>query len=187
MENDSLGRLTTEQQKLVEDYLYLVDITMKKYHVTDTSDYWDAGVLGLCSAAIKWDAEKYHTGEFKWFAVRYIRGYLNHYFKKTNLIRDNTELLHDDQKDSDDDKRGCYIDERVNVNEDVCEKIKLDRFLSLLSPDNQTLAKMLLDGYSLDEMGKTIGTSRQAVASRMRNWKRQFISAYGAPSCTIQA
>lgn len=186
MENDSLGRLTIEQQKLVEDYLYLVDVTMYKYHIKDTSDYWDAGVLGLCSAAIKWEAEKYHTGEFKWFAVRYIRGYLLHYFRKTNLIRDNTELLHEDQKDSD-DKRECYIDERVNVDDDVCEKIKLDRFLSSLSSENQTLAKMLLDGYSLEDMGKVIGTSRQAVASRMRNWKRQFISAYGAPNCTIPA
>lgn len=177
-------KLTPEQQKLVEDYAYLVDITLAKYRIKDKADYWDAGILGLCSAALKWNPEKHFKGDFVNFALRYIRKYISYRCERVNKWINTTCSFtpYLDEESMEAEVCRWWVDDSVNLEDDFIDKESFNAFFESLSEDNQKLLMEYLNGASLREMAESRGISHQAVDCRMKNWKNKFISAYGTKS-----
>lgn len=171
--------MTTEEQKLVTDNMKLVYTIAKKYKgYMEWEDLTQYGILGLCTAATRFNSEK---GKFKDFSSIYIEGYISRAIRDCSgwigSARDRqkgkcikpisfTDYNKPGETDNHKDPTTKYNDviESISSEEESIEDVVvLLETLSHLNTREQFVARGLVTGYSMKVIGESLGISAPMV------------------------
>lgn len=117
--NERQQRFAEENHKILEDFL--------KYRGLPQEEFYDVVVFRFLRAVKQYDErEDLRQYQFKTIADNHMRSALGHYFEKQKHQKENMRLISLDNPMAGNPNLtlgDCIADERVNVCEEVCEKL----------------------------------------------------------------
>ena len=171
--------MTREEEKLVSDNMNLVYTIAKKYKgYMEWEDLVQYGVLGLCTAATRFNPDK---GKFKDFSSIYIEGHISRAIRdysgwigssrdrqKGNCIKpiSFTDYNKPGETDNHKDPTTKYNDVIESISSDdesIEDTAVILETLSHLNDREQFVAKCLVTGYSMKVIGESLGISAPMV------------------------
>ena len=148
--------LTGEQQRIIEDSLWIVGAVGKRLRVKD-EDVKSEAVLYLIRCLDRFDPSK----GVKWETYAYKNVYL--YMSRTLKLRQVK------------DRRTVEVEEFIctpaadNVEEEVMRRLSVEAVFAALKPKERDIAFLIAQGYSFSVIAEMRGCSHQAVSCM---WKR---------------
>ena len=155
-----------DKQCLVEDNMNLVYFIISKQFPTfiHDDDIIQAGMLGLCKAADKWDEKR---GLFSTYAGKCIRNEINNEFN--NRKKHKSVLSLDYEIFDNNGNKGTFGDYIIG-DEDV-EFIDIDSLHDQLSKQERRVFDLKQSGLTPNEIAERIGCSKNAVLKLIRTAK----------------
>ena len=159
--------MTEQQDKLVADHHYLITQCMKickiplKFH----DDYYGDAAIGLCEAAIKFDRLNLNIVEFPAYSRRVIINRIH------NLRKRSTR------------KKRQLVEVSIHAGENVEDETFQNNFdfmstftaiCCLLLVEEQIIVRMMLDGYTYEEIGEELNITRSGVCKRLKRMRRRL-------------
>lgn len=154
------------KQQLIEDNMKLVYFIVQKYFPTyiQDEDIIQAGMLGLCKAADKWDEE---VSQFSTFASKCIRNEIRLELRNRNKHKDVLSL---DYEITDSDGDGVTLGEMIAGDKDI-DYIDVSSVYKQLTPIEQKIFDLRCSGLSTRAIGRELGYSRTFVWDKLRHIK----------------
>ena len=161
--------MTDEQRQLAADNHNLIYSFLNHFGY-DHEEYYDLAAIGLCKAAESWNPKR---GMFSTYAYACMSNWIKNEIKSKNVAKRIPEELicsyNGSSVDGDDDL--LEFIEAIPNNEDI-ERDGIDRFmmdlylnrLGDLSDRDRQVFLLLLDGYSMREIGRILGCNHNSVA-----------------------
>lgn len=162
--------LTNEQQKLVEtNHNLIYKFAHKENLVID--DYYDILAIGLCRAAMGFDESK---GKFSTLAFHCMKNELCMYWRhgqRQSAIPENMILSYGVTiGSSDNDSNGAvettfldYFADEHSTYDIVVGNMMSEFLLSILNDKEQSIVKLLCDGFSQADIADKLNCSRQNI------------------------
>lgn len=154
--------MTKQQQQLVEENMKLVHFVIQRYYPwhTNDDDIIQIGMIGLCIAAEKWDAEK---GAFSTYATCRIRGEINHEFarRQKQVKTLSLEYMYD-KNDADSELKNFIVGDQ-----DV-DYVDTNYFKSKLTPLQLQIFDMKLSGLRNSDIARELNFSREYIGQQLR-------------------
>jgi len=167
--------LTTEQQKLVEDNHNLIYHVLNQ-HGWSIDDYYDVAAIGLCTAAIKFDASL--GNKFNTYACTAIKNAMLMELRKTNTkMRYGAKpiSLDDTLPNSDGTLTmdglityGDVIESKNDVIEETVKCIEIQERIDMLPKRQREVLRLHIDGYSQREIAEMFGISKSYVSRLLK-------------------
>lgn len=185
----------------IEDYLGCIIKVLNKYSLP-SDEFWDVGLIGLEKAIQKFDKSRttmkpqtYFIYQIEWHIAREIEskavwcGFVKkhsgrHYIwflLNYKLIKNccNATSIDDIYL-----RDGYHNFEYKDEYHKELTKISVkDFYKNYLNERETTICKMRVEGYTLDEIGKVIGCSRQNVSLTISKIKKKMIEYFGEEKC----
>lgn len=161
--------MTEQQKKLVEDNHNLIYSFLHQYNLP-IEEYYDLAAIGLCKAAILYDANK------ACFSTYAYRSMWTHVFteerKKIAAIRipENQIVYYQAEMDDSENRATSYINyisANENVEDEVLSDIVINEYMSKLKDEHKKIIILLKNGYTQREISQMVGYS-QAQISRVK-------------------
>lgn len=183
-------KLSDKEVQKVEDNINLVHHTLKRYTLSkyDYEDCFQVGAIGLCLAVQRYDKSK--GTEFATFAVAYINGYINTFFRdflsgpirpqrKNWKAKEVPQYFYIDSITvNGEEKSGHEIVElQESREEEIIAELELERIKDKLSKRESKYIDLAMQGVRQIDIGKEFGVS-QAQISRMRTSIRTKVKNY---------
>lgn len=161
--------MNDEQRQLVTDNHNLIYGFLNKYGL-DREDFYDLAAIGLCKAAETWNKKR---GVFSTYAYRCMLNVVRTENRAKNVgkrIPENMIVFYNTETCSDD---GAvvefinYIPYDIDVEKEAIDRVVMGRYLNKLDElddRDRLIFWLLIDGYSLREIGKIIGCSHHNIA-----------------------
>ena len=159
--------MNDEQRKLVEDNHNLIYAMLHKYNLS-IDEYYDVAAIGLCKAAIMFDAEKRYL--FSTYACVVMENELKLVFRhNTNgksIPLDKLTYYQSVISDSDgkEIERLSFIPDNVDVESEVMTNEVAKRVYSTLSEQDRRIIHMFELGYKQKEIAKNVGCSQPHIS-----------------------
>jgi RNA polymerase sigma factor (sigma-70 family) len=143
-------KLTTEQQQIIQDSVWVVNTALKKQGLSTDEDMRQSAILYMCKCLLRFDPSK----NVKWTTYAYNNVYLyimrvhkKEVQKKSRLVgEDLFAILHKDE----------------DFNEEV---VVLDQILGLCTPEEREVLELKRQGYKGAEIGQILGYTHSKVNS----------------------
>jgi RNA polymerase sigma factor (sigma-70 family) len=151
------------KQQLIEDNMNLVySLVSKEYrsHLND-EDIIQAGMLGLCKAADKWDESRGNFSTYAWYSIR--NAIIDEFKQRA---KHQGVLSLDYEVDDGDGGKVPFGSFRVGQ-EDV-GYVDTDVNVERLTPTQLKVFELYRNGVPTKEIASTLGVSRQCVWQTMR-------------------
>lgn len=148
--------LTGEQQRIIEDSLWIVGAVGKRLRVKD-EDARSEAVLYMIQCLDRFDPSK----GVKWETYAYKNVYL--YMSRTMKTKQEKEKLTVEVEEF------TYTPSPDNVEEEVVRKLSVEAVFSALTPKERDVSSLIAQGYSFSRIAEMRGCSHQAVSCM---WKR---------------
>ena len=147
----------------------LVYQVIKQHYPTLTydDDIVQAGMLGLCKAAEKWDEKR---GKFSSFAWKCIRNTISLELRYRNKHKG---ILSLDYEYDDDEDGTTTLQDTIVGDKDIAFS-EFSDFAETLKPNQLKIIDLRQRGLSIEEVAKQLGCSRQNVWGCLRLVKRQW-------------
>lgn len=155
--------MTDEQKKLVEGNHNLIYWYLKN-HGLSVDEYYGAAAIGLCNAAMTYDAK--NKTQFSTYAYCCIENQIKMEFRH-NSTKDAIpkDLLFYYESLVPDTDGVTFLDmlfAKEDVENDVVLQFIIDKYLNKLKKDrDKTIVKLIIGGYSHVEIGKMLNCSKQ--------------------------
>ncbi|MHA6530218.1 sigma-70 family RNA polymerase sigma factor [Paenibacillus sp. BAC0078] len=182
---DTHPQLGTKEECYKKHYKMVHKVANRYQHLrfygVDMDDLISEGTIGLLNAYDRFDPTKTKAQKFSTFAFPYVKGYILRY------LEGGVQLIHIpyhsglrpktitriDRKIESKDGSKLELSEMIPIPEDETQ-FDVDCFISSLSPGDQTIVTMLMDGYTYRTIGKQIGVS----ANTVRKYKKRIAGKY---------
>lgn len=183
-------KLSEVEVQKVNENINLVHHILKRYTLNhyDYDDCFQVGAIGLCLAVQRYDKSK--GTEFATFAVAYINGYINTFFRDflSGPIRPHRKqwkektvpqyFYLDSITVNGEEKSGHEIIElQESREEEIIAELELERIKDKLSERESRYIDLTMQGVRQIDIGKKFGVS-QAQISRMRTSIRTKVKNY---------
>lgn len=154
--------LTEEQQKLVEDSLWVVELALKRLSLLNNNDLRQQARLYLCKLVSRFDASK----GVKWSTYAYKSVYFHIKWRLKVEHRKNFDTVEKlDYYDLYDQPFEEFPGGQLETQEQV------GVLLQRCSPDERVVAKLIMQGYNHREIAKLMHKSRVRVVEMVKNIK----------------
>ena len=159
--------MNDEQRKLVEDNHNLIYAILHKYNLP-IDEFYDVAAIGLCKAAITFDAEKGYL--FSTYACVVIKNELKLVFRRNASERaiPFDKLTYYQSVISDGDGKETELLDIISGNTDIEADIianeTFKRVYSTLSEQDRRIIHMFELGYKQNEIAKNVGYSQPYVS-----------------------
>lgn len=160
-------KLTDDERRMVEENIRLVHFTVRRFFHHDVIPYEDMvqiGCIGLCTAAVKYDAQ---SGSFSRFAVQCIRNIIQMEFRRvTQACRDyRLEAFSLDAViPGTDVPYGDTIPDMERVEESMSFADLMEAIDERCTEREKQLIDLMLCGKKQAEIGKALGLSQPQVS-----------------------
>lgn len=166
------------KQQLIEDNMNLVYFVIRTNfpsYIND-EDIIQTGMLGLCYAADKWDADK---SEFSTYAYRAIRGHICKEFRTRNEANNNgVKVISLDYELNNDEGDSATLGELL-VGESDVDFFDMSELYERVSPLDREILRLRKQGLSNVQIGKQVGRSSERINQRLRRLRRIYNEIYG--------
>lgn len=154
---------TVTKQQLIENNMNLVySLISKEYHsYLCDEDIIQAGMLGLCKAADKWDESKGNFSTYAWYSIR------NTILKEFEARAKHRGVLSLDYEVNGEDGDRVPFGSFLVGQEDV-GYVDTDVDLEQLSPTQRKVFALYRNGVPTKEIASTLGVNQQCVWQTMR-------------------
>lgn len=152
--------MNDDQRKLAEDNMTLVYYIVNKYYPQHTrdDDVIQAGMFGLCKAAMVYDESK---GAFSTIAGNYIVNYIKHHFRK---VTPKAEVLSLDYEYD----NSITLADVVKGDCDVASTLAFRQFVENEDERTRLVMGLYLQGYGSEEIAEMTGIKRRTVVKVKR-------------------
>jgi RNA polymerase sigma factor (sigma-70 family) len=157
--------VTDEQKKLVEENINLVKWWANRFMRTgaDYDELFQEGCLGLCKAALGYDASK---GAFKYYAGSAIINQMRLFLRRS---RNQQHFI-----DMDEAWWDYQLDEKSDPEAEALGRLEAKRMLQKMNHNTQTKVVLLALGFNQTEVGKLLQCSRMNVCKAMQRVRRRL-------------
>lgn len=183
-------KLTEMEVKKVDENINLIHHILKRYAINknDYNDCFQVGCIGLCLATQRYDERK--GTEFATFAIAYINGYINTFFRdflsgpirpqrKDWQAKEVPQYFYLDSITVDGEEKSAHdiVELQESKEEEIIAELELERIKNKLSDRESRYIDLAMKGARQIEIGREIGVS-QAQVSRIRTKIRKKVKDY---------
>lgn len=153
------------KQKLINENMNLVYFVINKYYpsLRGDEDIIQAGMLGLCMAADKFDESK---SQFSTYASSCISGQIVKEIRRR--AKHNGVLSLDYEYNTEEDTTTLADMVEGYTDLDVIEYANISAFTDTLSERDYEIFELSKEGLTVTQIGETLGISNQSVSARLR-------------------
>ena len=159
--------MAPEQQQLAADNHDLIFKFLRQKKLTD-DEFYDIAAIGLCKATIVYnDKWKFSTIAYK--CMSHEVGHERIYRRAKKRIPENEIVYLDAVISVDDDTKSSFeklIGSKTDIEETVISDIYISEILSELAENEIKIVKLLLNGFTQEEIAKKFKLSRAEISRR---------------------
>lgn len=169
-----MKRLTTEQQKLVEQNHNLIYDFAKRKNL-NIDEYYDILAIALCKAAQTYNNKK---GEFSTIANTCMNNDLVTYYRHINKIGSiSEELIISGDKEVNNGENVIVFDtiaDNFNLSNEVIDSLSVLHLMNLLTDKEKLVADCIINGLKQKEIAKKLNCTQQNIYHIIIRIRKKF-------------
>lgn len=167
---ESQAKLAADNYGLVFSYMYSKHITCYENTYKDNDDWHGLLAEALCKAAMTYDESQNIT--FSTYAYTCMNHAMGMYFKSRNSKKRVPENMLDyydiPNDDNENETKMDTISGPYNVESEVESNLFLEQLFTKQKEKHRIVYQLLIDGYSITEIAKKLGVSKQSVSQMLQ-------------------